>query len=361
LLESTVDAPGFHVVNPMMMHLTPWTATSYVEMPYSMTPINKWDAAGGWEVNENIAAGLSFTRSSFKWENEQVEDPDDAVEEMSSSFTTIGVGGTWSNNEDIIVDAAFTYGFAGGEWTGIGGEADSSIEWDSKNAMDIAVRGFWDWKEDVTVVPVFEYAMANYALKRAPTDYDHSDDGPFGEGVGLDAGDKFSAINAGVGLNMEVNGDNMIIFAAEFNNISWEPSNPDTFETKWSMTSLPVLRLALESRINSWLTTRIGAVHYNYRVTETDCDGKELKYTNGSVYQVEDNGWMGDWESHFEWTLGAGFDVAEWTVDMELAPETPFSLGYWLTGYTAWPQDYDGGYREWAGPVWRVSATYNFQ
>lgn len=354
LIENTIDSPGFHSVNTLMANFTPsamamMVAPSYVPDPYHETPVNKWDFAGAWDVNENVAAGLAITRSSWKWET-AVDDPptDFSDPEMSASYTTIGVGGSWSNNEDVLVDAAFTYAFAGGEYNNIGGTSDSTLEWDSKNAIDIAVRGFWDWKDDVTVIPVVEYATAKYNMKRSPTDY--APDTQYA------LGDKMSMYGAGVGLDLQVNGDNTIIFAIEFASMKWEPANPDTVQNEFKVTVLPTLRLALESEINSWLTTRIGATHTNARVTDTDIDGSELKYTNGAQFPFE----YYDGMSHFEWFLGAGFNVAEWTIDMELAPETPFGLGYWLTGYNAWPQDTYDGEREYAGPVWRISGTYNF-
>jgi hypothetical protein len=355
LIENTIDSPGFHSVNTLMSAFTPSAMTMMMEGeinipdPYHETPVNKWDIAGGWDINENVSAGVSLTRSSWKWETVADDPPTDWSDpEQSASYTTIGVGGSWSNNEDFIFDAAFTYGFAGGEYKNVGGESDSTFEWDSKNAIDIALRGFWDWKDDVTVIPVFEYASANYNITRAATDY--APDTQYA------LGDKISMFGAGVGLDMEVNGDNTIIFAVEFAQMKWEPSNPDTTQEEYKMTVLPTLRLALESEINSWLTTRIGAVHTNYRTTATNVTGSELKYTNGAEIPAYIIGEDGDTNSHFEWFLGAGFNIAEWTIDMELAPETPFSLGYWLTGYSTWEDERGSS----SGPVWRISGIYNF-
>jgi hypothetical protein len=354
LLESSIDHSTFHVVNPVLYMGTPDFITDNPRMPFSFTPVNKWDFGGGWEVNENVSAGLAVTRSSWSWEtvNEDPALPDGTEWKADFSFTTVGVGGSWSNNEDLVVDAAFTYGFAGGEFLSPQvGDTTLSYEWDSKAIMDIAARGFYDWKEGVTVVPVLEFTTANYALKKGPTDWNHA----LSQN---DAGDKISNLLIGVGLNMDVNDDNTVIFAVEFDKFSWEPSNPDTFQTKVSRTALPTLRLALETQITSWLTTRIGAAHHSVRHTLTNDVGDETKYTNNASGWEWGAGFMTDYQSYFEWTLGAGFEVAEWTIDMELAPETPFGIGYWLTGYTPWP-DFDGD-PYWAGPVYRMSGTYNF-
>jgi hypothetical protein len=61
---------------------------------------------------------------------------------------------------------------------------------------------------------------------------------------------------------------------------------------------------------------------------------------------------LGGGPNGFDWFLGCGFNVAEWTVDLELAHETPFNLGYWLTGYS----NYDTA----GGPIGRISAVYNY-
>jgi hypothetical protein len=110
------------------------------------------------------------------------------------------------------------------------------------------------------------------------------------------------------------------------------------------------MRLALESHITSWLTTRVGAAKMigSFKVEQNR--GNEEKGTPGNAYVT-----MPDFADGFDWFLGCGFNFAEWTVDLELAEETPFGLGYWLTGYAdAW--DDGSGH----GPVGRISAVYNY-
>jgi hypothetical protein len=106
--------------------------------------MNKWDLAGGWELGENIALGLSVTES--KWSAE-----DTAVDaKASSSFFTVGGGFSWTNNDKLVFDASATCGTAGGEQT-VGA---NKTEWDSGTAFDVRTRLFYDWKDNVTVVPV---------------------------------------------------------------------------------------------------------------------------------------------------------------------------------------------------------------
>jgi hypothetical protein len=342
LLENAVDDPAFNSINPFFSGLTPGFVADDVAYPYSTTPVNKWDVAGGWEIGENFTLGVALTRSSFKVEDETNAGTDvDPNTKISSSFTTVGAGVTWSNNEDMLLDIAFTYGFAGGEseYTGTPTPDPAKIEWDGKNALAVAGRLFWDWKDFVKVVPVIEYGQAEYSLKRSETDYS------------LPNGDKVMGFRGGVGLDIEVNGDNTLVFAAEYQMAKWEYAKPDTVALENSMSVLPTFRLALESEITSWLTTRIGAAHHNVSYKET-ASGDEFKYTNNAPGVEEAM-------SGFEWFMGVGFNVAEWVIDMELSPETPFSLGYWLTGYSAFGSYIDGPFSG-GGPVYRISGAYHF-
>jgi hypothetical protein len=348
LLENAVDDPGYYLVNPFIHMLSLSNAASEVDfLPFTQTPVNKWDLAGGWEIGDNSVAGFAFTRSSFKITDEQV----DPREELSVSWTTLGFGYTYTNNEDLIADVAFTYAFAGGEYTATPVTAPapnpSKVEWDKSAGFDIAARAFWDWKDYVTVVPVIDYMQSEFSAKS--------------DGTGLaeitpPQGNKNKAMNIGVGLDIEVNGSNTVILAAEYTWAKFEYAQPDSNGEEISANILPTIRLALESEITSWLTTRVGALHRNSKFTYKYA-GEDYKFTN-NAFGFEDGiltqeGFL-TYENGFEWFLGAGFNVAEWTIDMELAPETPFSMGWWLHGYSAFDSGTD------YGPIARISGTYNF-
>jgi hypothetical protein len=345
LNENSVDHPGFYLVNPFIMGLSPGSAADDVPDPYDTTPVNKWDLAGGWEIGETIVLGLAYTRSSMSYEYSDAETTTDDMK-LTSSWSTYGLGFTWTNNEDLILDATFTFASAGGKWEnadtslsfpGNGVGDAETVEWDKSTGIELSARLFWDWKDYVTVVPVFQYAQAEYAMKRSPTGYSPPN------------GDKSMGIVIGVALDIEVNGSNTLIWATEYNYGKWEPStNVADFALESTFSVFPTFRLALESEITSWLTTRVGAVHSNIAYTDKGGDIEE-KVTDGAFIPGE--GWI---VNGFTWHLGAGFNVAEWTIDAELAPETPFSLGYWVTGYSAFGAF--GG----PGPVYRLSGTYNF-
>ena len=90
--------------------------------------------------------------------------------------------------------------------------------------------------------------------------------------------------------------------------------------------------------------------------TVRDADGAETTITDaewawswidGALPPPFDEGVADD----FEWHLGVGFHVGEWDIDAVLSHETPFRMGYWLTGYQPAEDE---------PPVGRVSATYRF-
>jgi hypothetical protein len=351
LHENAVDHPGFYIINPLMQMMSLSDGAENTTAPFNMTPVNKWDLAGGWEIGENVVLGIAYTRSSFTVEDEQHAGTDvDPTFKQNVSWSTYGLGVTWTNNEDLLIDATFTYAKAGGEWEQTGTPAPSvtKIEWDKSSGLELGARLFYDWKDYVTVVPVFDYMQSEYALTQAPNNFPPPN------------GDKNMGLMVGVGLDIEVNGSNTLIFATEYNMAKWEYSVPDTTtsllsaETNEEKTSIfPTFRLALESEITSWLTTRIGAIHRNLSFSSTKAN-KEIKWTNDSYNgsTALSNLWG---QEAFSWFLGCGFNVAEWTIDMELNHRTPFSLGYWLTGYSWSSYDESG-----AGPVLRISGVYSF-
>jgi len=353
LNENQLDHPGFWMINPFYSDMLMGSAGNLFGLGAGgNTPINTFDLAGGWEIGDNMALGVNFTRSRYSFEYTDAGDPDNLNTTVMNTLTTLGAGFSWTNNESLVLDILFNLGFAGGEWQV--GSANTKYEYDSGGGFDVGARLFWDWKDDITVPVVFEYASTEYSVKPNTQ---------LTTGV---SGDKMTGWTLGAGVNMDVNQDHMLIFAAEVKGYGWEFANgtsatnaPDTLsEISWSV--VPTLRLALESSITSWLTTRIGAARHVAKVTLKDQNGNEVKHTDGNL--SDNDGpinvappYAENLEA-FQWFLGVGFNVAEWTIDMELAHETPFSIGYWLTGYSAFAETDHAEY----GPVGRISAVYNY-
>ncbi len=316
-LFNSLDEYGFYVAHSLV---TPWLV-GFLEAPR-----NKFAIQWGYEF-EKLAVGLGFTRSDESSKDETV----DPVDEDKMSFTTVGAGIRADVSEKAYADVAFTVGFAGYESQ----SAVDTIEIDKKLSFDIAARMFYEWKDYATVVPLVDFQFFEFALKDMLAPH----------------GDKGNAFRVGAALNIDVNTDNLLIFALEFQHIKWEYSIPDTTSDElgeWSVTYLPTIRLALESDVKPWLTARLGASKHLEKYVEKNNGGQE--YTGV--------------DSYFNWFLGVGFHIAEFDIDAELGPEMPFSIGYWLTGYTAYPSGYGWGVEQANGdyntPIGRISAVYHF-
>ncbi len=325
LNEASLNHPGFWIGNPFYSVHAPQDLIGFLNDPsgvFGETPVNRWDLAGGWDLGETIALGVSITQSKWAWEDTGAD------QKASNSWFTMGFGFTWTNNDNTTLDALLNFGQAGGDAT----DGTNTAEWDAKTAFDVAARLFWDWQDDVTLVPMVEFASSDYSISTGPT------------ANATPNGQKISDFMVGLGVNMDVNQDNMLVFALEVMNRKYENSNEDSTSVTISESYMPTFRLALESHVTSWLTTRVGAAKYLVN-TKFEYNGGEENVGVGTPTFISGS------PDGFDWFLGCGFNVAEWTIDLELAEETPFSLGYWLTGYE--------GYGP-AGPVGRISAVYNY-
>jgi hypothetical protein len=148
----------------------------------------------------------------------------------------------------------------------------------------------------------------------------------------------------GIAANMMVNEDNMIVFAIEpFKYTKIEPSEyHEEFEGEMTASErvLPGFVLGLESDVRDWLTVRTGCTKMLTTMTGEEDDGEE----------VAEVSWT---DTDFEWYLGLGFHVGDFTIDCLINREVPFMMGYWLTGYESYEGEYDT-------PIYRISTIYSF-
>jgi len=319
--------------------VTPYASYNMLQtpLPFDMFPTNKFAIQWGKEF-ESLALGLGFTRSDMSSEYTDAID-----QKLQSSFTSFGGGIRGDLGDAAYADLAVTVGIIGGEIDM--GDGSGKLDFDKKTAFDVGARMFYEWKDYATLVPLVNFQMLEFAWN-LPEGYVLDEDGH---------GDKVNNFSIGLMLNMDVNTNNMIIFGVEFQRMKWEPSIADTAADafkEYTETHLPTFRLALESDVKPWLTARVGAKKHLIKEKYKWVGGDEETYT----------------DSYFDWYLGCGFHIAEFDVDCELGPEAPFSMGYWLTGHTAYP---NYGYYPYAttgaaqpsygdGPITRISATYHF-
>ena len=296
---------------------------------FSEDIFNKWNVM--WALAfETIDIGISFNRADemVKFES---SDPATYPDEDMISYTTLGLGFAMELGDATNLDLAFDYTTVGYTYQ----NGDTEIwEVDSKSAMALRGRMFYEWTDIITWVPYINYRTGNLSVKSNETTM------PVDQCWGL----KGFEFDLGLAANLNVNDDNLIIVGIEpYGLYKGEPSEcgSDAGSGEISMTILPGFVFGLESDVKEWLTFRAGCSKALVKVTVKDEAGgitDELNLTGAP----------------FEWQLGLGFHVGDFDIDMLLNKEVPFSMGYWITGFS--PEEGDDA----GTPIGMISMTYSF-
>ncbi|MCK4350761.1 MAG: hypothetical protein KAX13_07875, partial [Candidatus Krumholzibacteria bacterium] len=274
---------------------------------------------------EGLSFGLSFTRADEydRYEN-GFED------EYSNSNTSISAGVRFDVGEAAYMDVNFELGmasFVDSNWAGY------PVTEDANMAYELKARMFWEWTEAITLVPYFSWMSYDFSAK--------SDDATFADNYW---GDKGMMLDFGIGANIAVNEDNLLLFAMDLYNYGKrEPSEiPSGIDGDWTSTYtvMPRFILGLESDIKDWLTFRMGGAH------------ELIKSEDKSHFADPDLVVTRTW-SDFSYYMGLGFHLGDWDIDCVMNNATPFRLGYWLTG-----MGQDESEDEVA--MWMFSAKYHF-
>jgi len=307
-----------------------WNADMWVpwnsDDPFMWSNAHKFHVLYGYAM-EGLQFGFALTRSddSYKYEN-------GSTYEYHDAYTTISAGVRFDVGEaaymDINVDLGMGSTLYDYEYSSYG-----EISEDGNMIYGVKARMFYEWNETVTWVPYFGWTSYDFSFKADSADY--NDDY---------WGDKGMMMEFGIGANIAVNDDNLLLFAVEpFNYYKREPSAiPDGVEGDWSTTYtvMPRFILGLESDVKDWLTFRMGGVHELMK--------GEWKYAGeGEEWTETGTG------SYFSYYMGLGFHVGDWDIDCVLNNATPFRLGYWLTGMGQDESDDEVA-------AWIFSAKYHF-
>jgi hypothetical protein len=277
-----------------------------------------------------VSLGLTFTRSDG-----MIEIPDADPSKLDMNFTTIGGGIRFDIGEEMYGDAAVTFGFAGGDLNG---------GWDKSNSYNLEGRLFYEFTDAATLVPWVGYNSGEFAVEAIPAP----------------SGQKYSDFGIGAALNWDVNTNNMLVFAAEWDMMSWELSKVDDTVADDEITEingnvLPKFYIGLESDITSWFTFRVGATKTMTKYTVKTKGGQEVDITDlewvVDVLGIDPGDVNLDLIDDFTWNIGGGFHVGEWDIDAVFSPDLPFRMGYWMTGYGTSDPD---------PVVGRISATYRY-
>ena len=352
--------------------------------PYSQSMGSKWNVLYGYAM-EKLSFGLYFSQSDatteYKWSNTYVSPVDTtmAYNELNArSYTTIGAGVRFDIGEKMYADLAFDYSWAGqtskeesyyyATYYGYG-----EVTADANTMMGFRGRAFYEWNETITWVPYVNFGTFDFSLKADSMKvYDRAFSTDTLDWKDVNYGAKGMEFVLGIGANIKVNENNLLVFAVEpYTYGKIEQSDPpaadfvrydrgypyyDSDPYSWgrtqerTMTVLPTFHLALESDVRDWLTFRIGAVKGFYKdenkYSHTSQTG--IDETDDLVEFAETDTYVG---SYFDYWMGLGFHVGDFDIDAVVNNNLPFRLGYWLTGYQ---NNSDGP------PVYMLSAAYHF-
>lgn len=295
---------------------------------FTETPNTKWSVLYAYPMDK-ISLGFYFNRADRSQKN---EDEDGTVYEHAVGYTTLGAGIRFDLGEKAYADLALDYNMGSYKDDNYSYSAYGEVTEDANTMLGIRGRMFYEWNETITLVPYVSYRFFDFSYKA------DSAEAWKDEYWGV----KGSNITLGIGANVKVNEDNLLIFAVEpYDYYKYEPSDPAAgVDIEYTYTYLPTMYLALESDVKDWLTFRAGAQKYFYKTKQDYTeDEDESKYTYT--------------DSGYNFTMGLGFHIGDFDIDAYINNNLPFRLGYWLTGY----QEY---YNEYDAPVYQLTALYHF-
>ena len=352
--------------------------------PYSEGIGSKWNVLYGYAM-EKLSFGLYLSESDastvYDWSYEYPADDTTMAHNYQNdrAYTTVGAGVRFDIGEKMYADLAFDYSWAGktvnnGDYSYDQYYGYGEVTADANTMMDFRGRMFYEWNETITWVPYVNFATFDFSLKgdsmvTVNREFTTDELGWKDTNYGV----KGTMMMLGLGANIKVNENNLLVFAVEpYSYAKVEQSEPPASDFvrydasyypyyysdpySWGKTHeetttlLPTFRLALESDVRDWLTFRIGAVKGFYK------DEYKTSYTSQTgvseeadiVKFNETDTYTG---SYFDYWMGLGFHVGDFDIDAVVNNNLPFRVGYWLTGYQ---NNYDGP------PVYMLSAAYHF-
>lgn len=293
---------------------------------------HKFAIMWGYQM-EGASIGIGFLRAD---NSTQITDttPTDATTDNHTAYTTLNAGVRFDIGDNMYMDIAFDYSWAQykREYSTTTPPVSYDRQQDKNKKYAFRARAFHEWKENFVFVPYFMYQSFDFMLKSDESPYNHY-------------GDKATNFVFGLGANITVNEDNLIVFALDlYDDWNRKPSeNPEDQSYEEKSTAFPRFYLGLESDVTDWLTFRAGGNHELVR-TESKCKtGPDPEDSRTTIQTGSD----------FDMYLGLGFHVGDFDIDCVLNPSVPLYMGYWLTGYQPWAED---GSR----PIWMISALYHF-
>lgn len=262
-----------------------------------------------------IGIGLLYQNSSQETEPNTFSPLDgfsNDLDDFNTNLTALTGGVKFGAGEGSSVELAGQLGWY--SW------ADSSGV-DSEDAGNVSYvlsgRMMKELGDKTTLVPLLRYSK-----------FDLTED----PGVGAEEEMSRTQFNAGVALNYEVNGSDLLVLGISADYMKDVDEGAASEISDWS---IPTLFLATEFDVYSWLTLRAGARKTFDNVTDKDTSPTPAPDTDVKA-------------SSYTFGLGLGLHFDHFDVDATLNPDWVFSGGYFLSGQST------------EQPLGRVTATYYF-
>jgi len=234
---------------------------------------------------------------------------DQDLDDPNTNLLAITGGAKFGMAENTMLELAAQLGWHSWE---IKDATGATISEDAGNlSYSLAGRIMAEVSDRSTLVPLVKY-----------TKLDLTEDAAGGTELEVSR----TTLNAGVALNYEVNGSDLLVMGISADYLSDQDEVVGTDFSDWS---IPTLFLAAEFDAYSWLTLRGGA-RKTFDNASDDAIGTDAKF------------------STFQFGLGAGFHFDHFDVDASLNPDWVFSGGYLLSGRTT------------NVPMTRITASYYF-
>lgn len=183
------------------------------------------------------------------------------------------------------------------EFPSIKSELGSLTDKWSGTGINVLGRYFYELNDQMRAVPVVRFGTSSTTQK--------TDQG--GTLPQLETDFSTTLINVGIGLNYQLNEDNIIILAVDpFGLFSVSSDVKDAGETITTTTTLPRLYLGVETKVKGWLVGRIGANRaYQTRKTET-------KPAQGDAFETSFQ------TSPYNVSFGLGIQFGKFLIDLDI-------------------------------------------
>jgi hypothetical protein len=227
--------------------------------------------------NYDMGFRLSIALDSYK---------DDTTDKESAHYFGLGFG---ISNDAMDLGLSFDMPGISRKYY----EDEATVQTENKwSGIAFGANGRMFYGERTKIVPV-----VNFRFGKSKADWDTITGNP-------DVDYSMMNLGLGVGLNHPINEDNLLVLGVEVLGLSSLKAEEDSGYTyTTTVTTMPGLYMGLESRINNWLTGRVGAA----QVFQTTKDKSEPP--SGSSYETSD--YASDYKVYF----GLGIHFGDFLLD----------------------------------------------